>query len=99
MKTQNELDRAMKRIRTIANARVFDRDAYRACEKLIVSYGLCPSCVVSEGKRRHLSSWEPGNSENYAGRECAWCQEFFRCGEQPEYDQSPDCFSDADPGL
>ena len=93
------MKQAIKKIKAIAEAENFDRVAYRAAEKDLVDAGICPSCAANDGITTKLMKWEPGNSENYAGRECPLCEEFFRCGEQLEYDAGPDCFSDADSGL
>lgn len=97
--TNMELTHVLKKIKTVAEAPIFNREEYLALEKTIVAAGLCPSCNVNESKRVKLMAWIPGNIEEYAGRECPLCEDFFRCGEQMEYNTEPDCFSDADPGL
>lgn len=74
------------------------REDWREAERVITAAGLCTHCA-SDGVKSRLGPWEPGNPDEYAGRTCYVCEEFYKCGDQPEYDHSPDCFSDADPGL
>lgn len=75
----------------------YERSAYREAERVIVRAGLCPSCI-QDNHRARLNRWEPGNYWNNAGRACPDCEEFFVCGEQPEYEPDP-WQGDADPGL
>lgn len=101
MKTETR--KAIRNIRALAfRPGAFDRKLWDKLEKEIVNAGLCPSCATADEDKpfvSHLGKWEAGNAENYAGKECPNCNEFWRCGIDPEYDISPDCFSDADPGL
>jgi hypothetical protein len=65
----------------------------------VVSRGICPNCLANEEPiKSHLLPWEPGNYWNKAGRTCPNCEQFFECGEQPEYEPDP-WMGDADPGL
>ena len=73
-------------------------ERWNEARKVLIEHGYCPACAC-DGDNGKLGKWQPGDSENYAGRECYLCEEFVRCGEQPEYDTSPDCHSDADSGL
>lgn len=75
----------------------YDHETWREAERVIVAAGLCPSCI-QDGHRQRLNKWEPGNYWEHAGRQCPDCEEFFVCGEQPEYEPDP-WQGDADPGL
>jgi len=76
-----------------------ERD-WKAAEAVLIKAGYCPSCASDseEPLRSKLGKWEPGDYWNYAGRACPNCEEFFVCGEQPEYEPDP-WMGDADPGL
>lgn len=75
----------------------YDRATWQEAERVIVRAGYCPSCI-QDGHLQRLNPWEPGNYWNQAGRACPDCEEFFACGEQPEYEPDP-WQGDADPGL
>lgn len=74
---------------------------YRKHEKVLVDAGICVRCFLDDGDNGRLGKWQPGNRENYAGKQCFLCEEFYRCGEQPpEYESGEDEWrGDADPGL
>lgn len=75
-----------------------DRKLWHEAEAVLIDAGICPGCI-QDNHKAPLGKWEPGDYWHHAGRRCLHCEEFFPCGEQPEYDTSPDCFSDADSGL
>lgn len=75
------------------NDSLYDQKKWEEAVNAYVKAGRCINC----GGR--LAPWEGGNQYVYSGRECYQCEEFYKCGEQPEYDTTPDCHSDADPGL
>jgi hypothetical protein len=72
-------------------------ETWTHAERVIVQAGICPSCIQA-GHRSRLNRWEPGNNWEHAGRICPDCEEFFICGEQPEYEPDP-WAGDADHGL
>ena len=75
------------------------RPRWREASMALVAGGYCPACA-GRGERSALAPWHRGNAEEYSGRECYTCEEFFAFGEQfPEYFAAEDCHSDADPGL
>lgn len=73
---------------------------WKQAEAVIVAAGYCPHCAC-DGRKEKLGPQLPGNRDTYAGRECPVCEQFFKCGEQPEYATEADesAHSDADPGL
>ena len=73
-------------------------DAWSKARAVLVEAGQCPACLINDGEARDLSDWQPGNADDYAGRQCMTCEEFFPCGEQPEY-KLDTWMGDADPGL
>lgn len=74
-------------------------EEYERHAKVLVSAGICPSCASAEEPMvSHLGDWQPGDYWNHAGRSCPNCEEFYICGEQPEYEPDP-WMGDADPGL
>ena len=76
-----------------------ERIEWEEAEKTIVDAGFCFYCSF-DGRRERLGEQQPGNQEEYAGRECTCCDEFAVCGDQPEYETADyECVSDADPGL
>lgn len=75
------------------NDALYDPGKWKEARAAYVQEGRCINC----GGR--LRPWQEGNREIFSGRECFQCEEFYKCGEQPEYDTTPDCHSDADPGL
>lgn len=79
-----------------------DRKAWQQARDVLVEDGICPACYIDEGKSIHLMPWTPGDAYMHAGCECPQCEEFFKCGEQPEYAPAGggcEEHSDADPGL
>jgi hypothetical protein len=73
-------------------------DTEREAWRTLIEAGVCPTCASETGKIVKLGKWQAGNYYEHAGRECPECEEFFVCGEQPEYE--PDGWSgDAAPGL
>lgn len=73
---------------------VFDRAKWNEAIAAHVNAGICVNCG---GK---LAPWKYGSYETYSGRECYQCEEFYPCGDQPEYAEGADFeISDADPGL
>ena len=75
-----------------------NRETWHRARHVIIDADLCPGCI-QDNHRAKLLPWEAGDYYNHAGRRCPDCEDFFVCGPQPEYDTSPDCFSDADSGL
>lgn len=83
----------------------YDASTWREAEAAFLAAGRCSRCA-EDGERGRLGPWQPGNREEYAGRECCSCGEFVKCGDQPEYadggmevDACGQCYSDADSGL
>lgn len=75
------------------NDKLYDPDKWKEAESAYIEAGRCINC----GGR--LGPWQEGNQEIFSGRECFQCELFYKCGEQPEYDMTPDCPPDCDPGL
>jgi len=76
-----------------------ERIEWREAEKTIVDAGFCFYCSLDD-RRERLGEQQPGNQEEYAGRECTCCEEFAVCGDQPGYETADcECVSDGDPGL
>ena len=75
--------------------------AWRQARKDLLAAGICPDCATDrEPTTSHLGPWQPGNYWEHAGRECPNCEEFFPCGEQPEFESAATEYrGDADPGL
>ena len=80
----------------------FNRDELMRNERIVIAAELCPNCA-SESDGAHyvkLNPFEHGDYWSYAGRSCPDCEEFYPdYANSPCYDTSPECFSDADPGL
>ena len=78
------------------------------CERVLLKDGICPACAA-DGARSILGPHQEGSPEEYAGRWCYNCEQFFpdanqaRGIENEDYggaiDGMGNVFSDADPGL
>jgi hypothetical protein len=99
----DELQRAVDVLLNATGAEGLDPEETRqvqAASAVLVRHGCCPACV----EQSHLADLlprTPATRDNYGGRECPDCGEFFRTGDQevdPGCDE-PDTHSDADPGL
>lgn len=96
MMTLNEAKAYAEAVDTLG--KITNWEAWRDAEAAFIRAGKCINCGGA------LLPWQPGNVDEYAGHECPTCGEFYKWGEQPEYDTGPTghgelCFSDADPGL
>lgn len=98
MKTVSDYKREIRGLARLPRFTPAEQGAYNRASRAIVLAGWCPICE-GDGSPSQLGPWEPGDADHYAGRVCCQCEEFFKCGVQPCYDNSPDCHSDADPGL
>lgn len=76
-----------------------EKEEWKQARQWMVESDICPSCLINEGIKSNLGPWQPGNSDVFSGKECQFCDDFFPCGDQPEYQTEPDCHSDADMGL
>lgn len=75
-----------------------ERQLWAQCERACIEAGICFSCWANDRRRVRLGRWVPGNAGEHAGRACPDCEQFYPCGEQPEY--APDPWQgDSDPGL
>ena len=97
----HELKEARKLAKELAKADRWNeeqRRMYATLKKVFVAAGQCPACYINDGTISPLGKMQPGNREEYAGRACSNCEEFFPCGEQPEYELDT-WMGDADSGL